>query len=57
MTLKLRSFERFIWGLAVSVPEGLLVPVIRNVHDLDLKEIAQESARLAARCPSRHAWP
>ena len=35
-------------GLAVSVPEGLLVPVIRNVHDLDLKEIAQESARLAA---------
>ncbi|MBT5053678.1 MAG: 2-oxo acid dehydrogenase subunit E2 [Gammaproteobacteria bacterium] len=34
-------------GLAVSVPEGLLVPVIRNVHELDLKEIAQESARLA----------
>ncbi len=34
-------------GLAVSVPEGLLVPVIRNVHELGLKEIAQESARLA----------
>jgi pyruvate dehydrogenase E2 component (dihydrolipoamide acetyltransferase) len=35
-------------GLAVSVPEGLLVPVIRNVHELNLKQIAQESARLAA---------
>ena len=35
-------------GLAVSVPEGLLVPVIRNVHELNLKGIAQESARLAA---------
>ena len=35
-------------GLAVSVPEGLLVPVIRNVHELNLKQIAQESARIAA---------
>jgi pyruvate dehydrogenase E2 component (dihydrolipoamide acetyltransferase) len=35
-------------GRAVSVPEGLLVPVIRNVHELNLKQIAQESARLAA---------
>ena len=35
-------------GLAVSVPEGLLVPVIRGVHELSLKQIAQESARLAA---------
>ena len=35
-------------GLAVSVPEGLLVPIIRNVHELNLKQIARESARLAA---------
>ena len=34
-------------GLAVAVPEGLLVPVIRNADQLTLQEIAIESARLA----------
>ncbi len=34
-------------GLAVAVPDGLLVPVIRDAHSLSLKEIAIESARLA----------
>jgi pyruvate/2-oxoglutarate dehydrogenase complex dihydrolipoamide acyltransferase (E2) component len=35
-------------GLAVAVPDGLLVPVIRNAHLLSLKEISIESARLAS---------
>ena len=34
-------------GLAVAVPEGLLVPVIRDADQLTLQEIAIESARLA----------
>jgi len=34
-------------GIAVALPEGLVVPVIRNADQLDLKELAIESARLA----------
>jgi pyruvate dehydrogenase E2 component (dihydrolipoamide acetyltransferase) len=35
-------------GLAVAVPNGLVVPVIRDADRRTLKEIAVESARLAA---------
>jgi pyruvate dehydrogenase E2 component (dihydrolipoamide acetyltransferase) len=35
-------------GLAVSLPAGLVVPVVRHADKLSLKEIAIESARLAA---------
>ncbi len=34
-------------GLAVAVPEGLLVPVIRDADQRSLQDIAIESARLA----------
>lgn len=34
-------------GIAVAVPDGLVVPVIRNADDLSVKEIAIESSRLA----------
>jgi pyruvate/2-oxoglutarate dehydrogenase complex dihydrolipoamide acyltransferase (E2) component len=34
-------------GIAVALPEGLVVPVIRNADQLGLKELAIESARLA----------
>jgi pyruvate/2-oxoglutarate dehydrogenase complex dihydrolipoamide acyltransferase (E2) component len=34
-------------GMAVAVPDGLLVPVVRNADRLSLKEIAAESTRLA----------
>lgn len=34
-------------GMAVAVPDGLLVPVIRDAGRLGLKEIAAESSRLA----------
>jgi pyruvate dehydrogenase E2 component (dihydrolipoamide acetyltransferase) len=36
-------------GIAVALEEGLVVPVIRDVQTLSLKEIAIESARLASR--------
>ena len=35
-------------GMAVALPEGLVVPVIRHADQLSLKEVAQESSRLAA---------
>ncbi|SVB51376.1 uncharacterized protein METZ01_LOCUS204230, partial [marine metagenome] len=35
-------------GMAVALPEGLVVPVIRNVDQLSVKELAIESSRLAA---------
>lgn len=35
-------------GIAVALPEGLVVPVIRGADKLSLKEIAVESARLAS---------
>lgn len=35
-------------GMAVSLTEGLVVPVIRNTDQLPLKQLSSESARLAA---------
>ena len=35
-------------GMAVALSEGLVVPVIRNVDQLSVKELAVESSRLAA---------
>ncbi len=34
-------------GMAVALPEGLVVPVIRNAADLPVKKLAQETSRLA----------
>jgi pyruvate/2-oxoglutarate dehydrogenase complex dihydrolipoamide acyltransferase (E2) component len=34
-------------GMAVALPEGLVVPVVRNVNQLSIKELARETARLA----------
>lgn len=35
-------------GIAVALPEGLVVPVIRNVTGLSIKDLARESSRLAS---------
>jgi pyruvate dehydrogenase E2 component (dihydrolipoamide acetyltransferase) len=35
-------------GMAVALPEGLVVPVIRHADSLSVKEIAKESSRLAS---------
>ena len=36
-------------GMAVSIPDGLIVPVLRNVHLMGLKEIRQRSVDLVDR--------
>ena len=35
-------------GIAVALPEGLVVPVVRHADNLSVKELAVESARLAS---------
>jgi pyruvate dehydrogenase E2 component (dihydrolipoamide acetyltransferase) len=35
-------------GIAVALPDGLVVPVIRNAEGLSIKEISIESSRLAS---------
>ena len=37
-------------GFAVDTPRGLMVPVLKGANRLSLKQIAQESKRLAAAC-------
>jgi pyruvate dehydrogenase E2 component (dihydrolipoamide acetyltransferase) len=36
-------------GVAVAIPDGLIVPVLRNVHRMGLKEIRQKSVDLVDR--------
>jgi pyruvate dehydrogenase E2 component (dihydrolipoamide acetyltransferase) len=36
-------------GMAVALPEGLIVPVLRNINQMGLKEIRQRSADLVER--------
>ncbi|MBT4162021.1 MAG: 2-oxo acid dehydrogenase subunit E2 [Gammaproteobacteria bacterium] len=35
-------------GMAVALPEGLVVPVVRHADQLSVKELARESSRLAS---------
>ncbi|MCZ6887391.1 MAG: 2-oxo acid dehydrogenase subunit E2 [Gammaproteobacteria bacterium] len=44
---EIRLFRSVHMGIAVALEDGLIVPVIHNAHDKDLKSIAIESARLA----------
>jgi pyruvate dehydrogenase E2 component (dihydrolipoamide acetyltransferase) len=44
-------------GVAVDTPRGLIVPVIRNANALSLRQIAQESGRLADACLSGNVSP
>lgn len=44
-------------GFAVDTPRGLIVPVIRNAHQLSLKQLSQESKRLADGCLSGKISP
>lgn len=42
----IRTSKQLHAGIAVSIPEGLVVPVIRNAGALSLRDIAQTSLRL-----------
>lgn len=44
---ELRQFKLVHLGFAVDTPRGLLVPVIRDAATLTLKQLADESSRLA----------
>jgi pyruvate dehydrogenase E2 component (dihydrolipoamide acetyltransferase) len=44
-------------GVAVDTPRGLMVPVVRNANALSLKQIAQESKRLAEACQNGSIAP
>jgi pyruvate/2-oxoglutarate dehydrogenase complex dihydrolipoamide acyltransferase (E2) component len=47
---EIRLWERIHVGMAVSVPNGLMVPVIRDADRLPLSHLAEESRSLAQRC-------
>lgn len=51
-TLILPTEEGIHLGIAVDTPEGLLVPVLKNVSPMSLPEIAAESRRLIERARS-----
>ena len=42
-------FDAVHMGVAVALPEGLIVPVVKDAHAKSLKQIATESAALAER--------
>jgi pyruvate dehydrogenase E2 component (dihydrolipoamide acetyltransferase) len=44
-------------GMAVAVPDGLTVPVIKNAHALTLRQIAEESKRLAQKARDNKLTP
>jgi pyruvate dehydrogenase E2 component (dihydrolipoamide acetyltransferase) len=44
-------------GIAVAMPDGLIVPVLRNADQKSLKDIAQESKALAEKARARRAGP
>lgn len=40
-------------GIAVDTPEGLLVPVVRNVHEQSLRRVAEQSKALIEKAQAR----
>ena len=44
-------------GIAVETPNGLVVPVIKNVHQLTVTEIAMEMARLSTKAREKGLMP
>lgn len=53
----LTKYKAVHLGVAVDTPRGLMVPVIRNAHQLSLKQISQEAKRLVAACLERRVTP
>ena len=46
----IKEFECVHLGLAIDTPRGLMVPPVRNANQLSLKELSQETQRLATSC-------
>lgn len=53
----IHQYQAVHLGFAVDTPRGLIVPVIRNAHQLSLKQLAQESRRLAEACLNGKVLP
>ena len=51
------EFEYVHLGIACDTPRGLMVPVIRNADTLSLKDISDETKRLAEACRAGTAKP
>lgn len=47
---QLIKYESIHIGFAVDTPRGLMVPVIKNAHNMDLCEISQNAKNLASKC-------
>ncbi|WP_038030341.1 pyruvate dehydrogenase complex dihydrolipoamide acetyltransferase [Thermonema rossianum] len=54
---KIRYHKHAHIGVAVAVPEGLVVPVIRYANQKSLSQIAQETKELAEKAKSRKLQP
>ncbi|MFL2859428.1 MAG: 2-oxo acid dehydrogenase subunit E2 [Pontiellaceae bacterium] len=54
---KLFTFEGIHIGFAVDTPKGLMVPVIRNAHLLNLEDLSKKAKELAASCLSGEINP
>jgi pyruvate dehydrogenase E2 component (dihydrolipoamide acetyltransferase) len=54
---RLRRHEAIHLGLAVAVEDGLLVPVLRNVNQLTLAQIAEQSCAIIERARSGASAP
>jgi pyruvate dehydrogenase E2 component (dihydrolipoamide acetyltransferase) len=46
----IRLYDRIDVGVAVAVPNGLMLPVVRNAADLPIAELGAEVKRLADAC-------
>lgn len=53
----IRQMQSVHLGFAVDTPRGLLVPVIRNAHQLSLKKLSEEAHRLADACIAGRITP
>ncbi|MDP2990105.1 MAG: dihydrolipoamide acetyltransferase family protein, partial [Kiritimatiellota bacterium] len=52
-----RWHSRVHLGMAVSIPEGLVVPAIRNAHDLSIAELHERNADLALKARNGKLTP
>ncbi|RRV08404.1 2-oxo acid dehydrogenase subunit E2 [Pseudomonas sp. v388] len=56
-TLSLRTHEKIDLGIAVDTPDGLFVPVLRNVDERSAEELKQGMSRLRADVKARSIPP
>ena len=54
---KILDFDRIDMGVAVALEDGLVVPVLRNVGEMDIVEISNATYALATRARERKLAP